>query len=108
MGIQSTGIRSIRFMKNTQTKIVSPSGAISRLLPWKVSLTLLSTKSTIISTASWVLLGTPDVAFFATRPNIQTNRSPRNTDQNIESTLIAIGLPAQWFQIHSPVSDLQT
>ena len=94
IGIQSTGIRSIRFIRNTQTKIVRPSGAISRLLPWNVSLTLESTKSTIISTASWVLLGTPDVAFFATRPKIQMNNRPRNTDQNIESTLIAIGLPA--------------
>ena len=33
---------------------------------------------------------------------------PSNTDQNIESTLIAIGLPAHWFQPHSPLASLHT
>ncbi len=32
-GNQSTGIRSMRFMRKTQTKIVRASGAINRLLP---------------------------------------------------------------------------
>ena len=67
IGIQSTGIRSMRFMRKTQTKIVRPNGAISRLLPWNVSLTLLSTNSTMISTSAWNLLGLPDELFLAAR-----------------------------------------
>src|SRR5210317_441070 len=108
IGIQSTGTRSMRFIRNTQTKIVRPSGAMRLLLPWKVSLTELSTNSTMISTNAWNLVGLPAELFLATRQNVKQKISPRSTDQNIESTLIAIGLPAQWFQIHSPVSFLQT
>ena len=104
----------MRFIRNTQTNIVRPSGAIKRLLPWKVSFTLLSTNSTMISTSAWSLVGLPADVFFATPRNRVTKIKPRNTDQNIESTLIAIGLPEQmsaafWpmFITHSPLSTLQ-
>ena len=93
-GIQSTGIRSMRFIRKTQTKIVRPNGAMSRLLPWKVSLTLPSTNPTMISTAAWNLLGFPDELFLAARLNSVMNTTPSNIDQNIESTFIVIGLPA--------------
>ncbi|MNI98962.1 hypothetical protein D3C73_1579210 [compost metagenome] len=49
-GIQSTGTRSTAFIRKIQTKMVSASGAISGLRPWKVSFTLPSTNSTITST----------------------------------------------------------
>ena len=107
-GIQSTGIRSMKFIRNTQTKMVRASGAIRLLFPWKVSLTLPSTKSTTISTNACSLPGVPADAFLAALPNTHANISPRKTDQNIESTLIAIGLPAHWFHTHSPASFLHT
>ena len=43
-GSQSTGIRSIRFMRKTHTKMVSDSGAMSLLWPWNASRTKVSTK----------------------------------------------------------------
>ena len=70
----------------------------ARLLPWKVSLTLESTNSTIASTAAWNLLGLATEDFFATRQNMKQKTSPRKIDQNIESTLIVIALPAHWFR----------
>jgi len=88
--------------------MVMANGAIRRLLPWNVSLTELSTKSTIISTTAWNLPGLPDDDFFAALRNSVMKTRPSNSDQNIESTLIAIGLPAQWFHTHSPLSALQT
>src|SRR5210317_1363750 len=108
IGIQSTGMRSMRFIRNTQTKIVRPSGAIRLLLPWNVSLTLESTNSTIISTSAWNFVGLPAELFLATRQNRKQNNRPNDTDQNIESTLIVIGLPAHWFHTHAPASSLQT
>ena len=61
----------MKFNRKIQQKIVSASGAITRLLAgWlKVSRTLWSTKPTTISTKVWSLPGTPVVAFFATRLN---------------------------------------
>jgi hypothetical protein len=53
-------------------------------------------------------VGLPVDDFFAARQNNPQKMIPSNIDQNIESTLIAIGLPAQVFHTHSPVSSLQT
>ena len=66
LGSQSTGIRSMRFMRKTQTKIVRDRGAISLLWPENASRTDVSTNSTIISIAAWTFPGRPVVAFFAT------------------------------------------
>ena len=52
-------------MKNTQTKMVSASGAMKRRSPWKVSLTWESTNSTTSSTKACALDGTPAVALRA-------------------------------------------
>ena len=82
-------MRSIRFIRNTQTNTVSASGAISLLVPWKVSLTLVSMKSTTISTKACIFVGVPAEALRAALPNSQTKIRPRNSDQNMESTLIA-------------------
>src|SRR5690606_1010413 len=101
-GSQSTGIRSMRFIRNNQTKIVRASGAISLLLPWKVSRTLESTKSTRISMAACSLPGVPEVAFFATRPNSHTKTTPSTSEKIIESTFTVIAVLAQSFQIHCP------
>ena len=61
----------------------------------------------MISTRVWIVLGTPVVAFFATRLKNQTRMMPRTIAKNIESTLIAKKLPWHSFQTHSP-SFLQT
>ena len=98
----------MRFIKNTQTKTVRASGAISRLLPWNVSLTELSTISTTISIAAWNFVGFSVDDFRATRQKRNVKVTPRNSDQNIESTLIAHMLPAHSFQTQSPASFLQT
>ena len=66
-GSQSTGIRSMKFMKKIHTNSVSANGAIRRLVPWKVSRTLLSTNSTMDSMKAWKYDGTPLLACFATR-----------------------------------------
>ena len=47
----------MKLNRNTQQKIVSASGAISLLVPWKVSCTCSSTNSTINSTKVWSLPG---------------------------------------------------
>src|SRR3990167_1462198 len=83
---QSTGIRSIRFIRNTQQKMVSAGGAIRGLRPWKFSFTWLLTKSTMISTKFWKPVGTPVVARLAARLNRNRNRMPRPKDQPREST----------------------
>ena len=57
----------MKLNRNTQQKIVSASGAMSLLVPWKLSRTWLSTNSTIISTKFWNLPGTPAVAVRAAR-----------------------------------------
>src|SRR4249919_405134 len=108
-GSQSTGIRSIEFIRNIQTKSVIASGAITRLLAgWlKVSRTLWSTKPTTISTMVWSLPGTPVVAFLATRLNRNVSTKPSRIANTIESTLIAKKLPWHSFQTQAP-SFLQT
>ena len=85
-GIRSTGTKSIRFISNTHTKIVSANGAISALLPWKVLLTLSSTNSTTSSTNACILPGTPVVAFEATLLKIIRKRRPRPIDHASVST----------------------
>ncbi len=66
-GSRSTGSRSMKLNRNTQQKIVSASGAISRLVPWKVSFTCESTNSTTSSTKFWNLPGTPTPSRLARR-----------------------------------------
>ena len=89
-GTRSTGIRSIRFIRKIQTKIVRARGATSGLRPWKVSLTVLSTNSTIISTKLTAPVGTSLLAFSATRRNSQQKKIPSPIDQSMLSTCIAI------------------
>ncbi len=57
-GSRSTGSRSIELNRKTQAKMVSASGAISLVVPWKVSLTVLSMNSTSSSTNAWKPRGT--------------------------------------------------
>ena len=57
----------MKFINRIQQKMVSASGAISLLVPWKVSRTCVSMKSTITSTKSWNFPGTPAVALRAAR-----------------------------------------
>src|SRR5688572_13674635 len=108
-GSQSTGIRSIEFIRKIQTKSVSASGAMTRLLGgWlNVSLTLRSTNPTVISTSVWSWLGTPVVAFLATRLKTNTRMKPSRIAKNIESTFSAQKLPWHSFQTQAP-SFLQT
>ena len=54
------------FIRNTQTKIVRASGARKLRSRWKTSFTVLSMKSTSISTNACHLPGTPGVALCAT------------------------------------------
>ncbi len=62
----------MRFIKKTQTKIVSAIGAIRSFLWKKMLPTMPSMKSTIISTPFCSPPGTPAVARFAARPNNNT------------------------------------
>ena len=66
-GSRSTGTTSMKLNSRIQQKMVSASGAISLLVPWKVSRTWVSTNSTITSTKFWNLPGTPAVALRAAR-----------------------------------------
>ncbi|MNH35513.1 hypothetical protein D3C79_962050 [compost metagenome] len=88
VGNRSIGSKSIMFIRNTQTNTVSASGAITLLLPWYMSRTLLSTNPTTNSTAVCSLPGTPLVAFLATLRKITRKSAPRTTEKNIESMLI--------------------
>src|SRR5690606_23359777 len=67
----------MKFIRNTSTKIVSDSGAIILLRPWKVSRTSPSTKPTMISTRVWNLPGTPAVALRAVV--MKKNRNSRDS-----------------------------
>ena len=89
-GIRSTGIRSIRFIMKTHTKIVRANGATSGFRPWNVSLTVPSTNSTTISTKLIHPLGVSEDALTATRRNSQQKMRPSPTDQSMESTWIAL------------------
>ncbi len=70
-----------------QQKMVSASGAISLLWPWKVSRTCASTNSTSTSTKFWNLPGTPAVALRATIQNETMKTSPSSTEKKMLSTL---------------------
>ena len=61
-GSRSTGTTSMRLKRNTQQKMVRPSGARSLFVPWNESFTWPSTNSMSISTKFWNLPGTPAVA----------------------------------------------
>ena len=88
-GMKSTGTRSIRFIRKIQTNRVSASGAISAFLPWKVSLTLVSTNSTSTSTHCCQRPGRSTDMFRATLRNDQMNSAPSTMDQPMLSRLIA-------------------
>src|SRR4051812_48234965 len=62
--IQSTGRKSIEFIRSTQTNTVSAAGAMKlpRSPCLKMLLACSSTKLNSSSTNAWRLLGTPDVA----------------------------------------------
>src|SRR5690606_24055019 len=93
-GNQSTGSRSMKFIRNTRQKMVSDNGAISLLRPWKVSRTWPSTKPTTISTTVWNLPGTPAVALRAVYRK-KTRNSPDNANPySTLSMLMAMTLPS--------------
>ena len=71
-----------------QQKIVSASGAISLLVPWKVSRTWVSTNSTTTSTKSCALARHAGrVALRATSKKKPTNTRPSSTEKKMLSTL---------------------
>ena len=86
VGNRSTGSKSIKFIKNTQTKIVSAKGAINWLTPWKDSFTVLSTNSTRISTKFWILPGTPLLTVAATQRNKIKNPICREYKKEMSET----------------------
>ncbi|MNF92598.1 hypothetical protein D3C85_1191320 [compost metagenome] len=107
-GIQSTGIKSMAFIRNTQTKIVSASGAITGLRPWKLSFTLPSTKPISTSTKFCKAPGCPEVAFFAAMRKSNTKIRPSATDQPRVSTWkaqkpISFASCAVWAKPQSPL-----
>ena len=69
--------------------MVSDSGAISLLRPWKVSRTMPSTNDRIISIAHCSLPGTPAVARRDTRMNSQKNTSTASSMKKMLSMLIS-------------------
>ena len=78
-GSRSTGTRSMKFIRKIQQKIVSASGAMSLLEPWKLSRTWVSTNSTIISTKFCQGPGTPAVALRAANQKLPAKRMPSTT-----------------------------
>jgi hypothetical protein len=67
---------------------VSASGAMILLVPWKVSRTWLSTKSTTVSTKLWNPRGTSvAVALRAASQNEPVNNTPSNTEKKMLSRL---------------------
>jgi len=88
-GNQSTGIRSIRFIRKIQMKIVSASGPTRGFLPLKEPRTLSSMNSTTHSTKFCQPPGTPAVAVLAALRNPHRNRAPRPTENSMLSTLMA-------------------
>ena len=105
-GTQSTGTRSIRFIRKTHTKMVRARGAMMALLWVKMDLQVSSMNSTSISTAFWRAPGTPAVACLAALRKIRQKRTPRPIDQPMESTLIERKLmdapSAQGANCHAP------
>jgi hypothetical protein len=85
---------SMKFIRNTTQKIVSASGAISLLRPWKVSRTMPSTKPTTISTKAWNLPGTPGVALRAVRMKKNRNSAHNTSVISTLSMLIVMNLPS--------------
>src|ERR1700728_674398 len=86
-GSRSTGTRSMMLNSRIQQKMVSARGAISLLVPWKVSDTCLSMKLTSTSTNSWTRPGTPAVARRAMNQNPPANSTASNTEKNTVSRL---------------------
>src|SRR5690606_15425218 len=84
----------MKFIRNTTTKIVSDSGAIDLLRPWKVSRTSPSTKPTMISTTVWNLPGTPAVALRALRMKKNRNSSDSTAVKNSVSTFRVMNWPS--------------
>src|SRR3546814_4384398 len=84
----------MKFIRNTSTKIVSDSGAIDLLRPWKVSRTSPSTKPTMISTRVWNLPGTPAVALRALRMKKNRNSSDSSAVKNSVSTFRVMNWPS--------------
>ena len=65
--------------------MVSASGAMRRLVPWKLSRTCSSTFSTIHSMMFCVNPGTPVVALRATHQNNPKNTTASSTEKNTVS-----------------------
>src|SRR5215471_14822814 len=95
-GRKSTGIRSIKFIRNTHATSVSAIGATALLGCFEnVPRTESSTNATIISTIACNLPGRPVVKLFATLLNRTQNTRPSTIVHAIESTLIVQKLPLQ-------------
>ena len=88
-GIQSTGTRSIVFIRKIHTNRVSAMGATRSFLPVNVPRTLSSTNSMMVSTKFWKPPGTSAVAVRATLRNSHRKSAPRPTDHSIVSTWMA-------------------
>src|SRR5258706_9660647 len=84
---QSTGKKSIAFIRSTHTTTVSATGATNApRSPWKVALTWSSTKSIASSTKAWRLSGTPAVAPRTTHQRNPMPSTPSTTEVTSVST----------------------
>src|SRR3970040_2904793 len=88
-GTQSMGIKSIRFMQNTQKNMVSANGATMLFLAEKEPRTLLSTNSMAHSQNFCRPLGAPETMLVATRRNRNMITAPNSSDMMKVSRLSA-------------------
>ena len=97
----------MKFINQTQRKIVNARGAIRGLWPGKASLTLVATKSRIDSTKFWNPPGVPDSNCLPRRAETKIIRAPSKTLKKIVSTFNT-QKPSQSPVAWSTFSGLQT